>query len=113
MISRGLSVSPSHITSVCNGKRSVAGGYTWERSELSEEGIASYNEQHVKDVAPKTLQNVRKCVRAFVAETGQYVGEYPSRTAAADALGLSHAGVITNAIKHRSGIANGYRFEEA
>lgn len=113
MISRGLSVSPSHITSVCNGKRSVAGGYTWERSELSEEGVASYNEQHVKDVAPKTPQNVRKCVRAFVAETGQYVGEYPSRTAAADALGLSHAGVITNAIKHRSGIANGYRFEEA
>jgi hypothetical protein len=111
LVSRGTKVSASHITSVCKGKRKLAGGYSWEYSTLPIEEISGHNEIHAKKVPPMPTANANKPVRVSHADTGELIGEFPSRSKAASALGLSHAGVITNALKRRNGVAKGYRFE--
>lgn len=106
----GYKISPSHITSVCKGRRPHAGGYTWEYSALTHEEIDVLDQP--ASIPPPSVQvsNSDKQVKVFKQETGELVGIFDSQSQAARELSLSGAGTISAALK-KGKTVKGYRFE--
>lgn len=67
----GIKCSPSHISSVINGKRKQAGGYTWLRSDLTDEEINNQSKDKILDISPMTPSNAPKSVKLMNVETDE------------------------------------------
>ncbi|NRP57977.1 hypothetical protein XMA127_001980 [Marinobacterium sp. xm-a-127] len=96
----GFVVNPSHITSVCRGKRPHAGGFHWQYSDLTHEQIAAISQRHKIPAPTIRVPNAPKKIYAYDCESGSHIGTYDSQSEAARLLGFSGASSISVAIKN-------------
>lgn len=104
----GFAVSATKISSVLNGHRSKAGGFTWQDSDLSTTEILSQDPELFKEYKPAKNSNARQKVKLISIddETEQV---FDSKSSAAQFLG-SAPGNITRAIR-QNGTIKGYKAE--
>ena len=96
----GIKCSPSHISCVINGKRKQAGGYTWLRSDLTDEEINNQSKDKILDVSTMTPSNAPKSVKLVNIETDEQ-NSFSSYSEAGRFLAVQ-AAVISTAKKKRT-----------
>ena len=104
----GFAVSGSKISSVLNGHRKKAGGFTWKESKLSTAEIIAQDPNTFVDYRPPKNSNAKKSVR-LISDKTTTNKIFNSVTDAGRFLKTS-AGNVTRAIKNKSMI-KGYRAE--
>ena len=106
----GYNINGSHITSVCNGKRNQAGGFTWQKSWLSREKVAKINDGIKDTFIPKEPKNKPRPIRLISNKNKNIIEIFPSLSEAARFLGCS-TGSISRALKNNYNIS-GYSVSE-
>ena len=104
----GFAVSATKISSLLNGHRSKAGGFTWQDSDLSTSEILSQDAALFLDYIPTKNSNARQKVKLiFVEDKTERI--FDSKSDAARFLD-SAPGNLTRAIKQH-GTIKGYKAE--
>ena len=105
----GFLVSGTKISSVLNGKRKKAGGFTWRLSTLSTEGILAQDTNGFIDYQPPKNSNEKKRIR-LVSEKDSVEEIFESISAAGRFLETS-AGNVSRSINNDS-IVKGYKAKQ-
>ena len=104
----GFAVSATKISSVLNGRRSKAGGFTWQTSDLSTSEILSQDPELFIEYIPAKNSNARQKVKLTCVED-KTERTFDSKSDAARFL-KSAPGNITRAIR-QNGTIKGYKAE--
>ena len=104
----GFAVSATKISSVVNGHRSKAGGFTWQASDLSTSEILSQDPELFIEYIPAKNSNARQKVKLTCVED-KTERTFDSKSDAARFL-KSAPGNITRAIR-QNGTIKGYKAE--
>lgn len=94
----GYNTNGSHITSVCNGQRRYAGGFTWQKSWLDHEKVSKINEHVDETTVPKKSAKRPRPIKLISNKDSNIIKTFSSLSEAARFLGCG-AGIISRALK--------------
>lgn len=103
----GFKVNSSKISTVLNGHRKKAGGFSWKRSTLTIEEIINQEKETFIEFRPKPASNDKKRTKLMSTTKDTDIKFFDSISSAAKELGVQ-PGTISNAIKDKK-IIRGYK----